>query len=130
MNGKRFLLDTNIVIGLFANEYHIINNIRSSEAIFIPAIVIGELFYGAENSSKKEVNKNKIEEFANESTVLECTIETARQYGRIKSKLKYKGTPIPENDIWIAALSIQNDLILITRDKHFEFVEGLRVEKW
>ncbi|MFN6946263.1 MAG: type II toxin-antitoxin system VapC family toxin [Cytophagaceae bacterium] len=130
MNGKRFLLDTNIVIGLFANEQAIINNIMSSETIFIPTIVIGELYYGAEQSSKKNENIKKIDEFASNSFVLECSTETAKQYGSVKCKLKLKGTPIPENDIWIAAMAIQNDLTLITRDKHFNHVEGLYIEKW
>ena len=55
MSGKNYLLDTNIIIGLFANEPSIVEKIKSVTAIiFIPSIVLGELFYGAEQSSKKE----------------------------------------------------------------------------
>ena len=65
MSGKNYLIDTNIVIGLFASEPSIIERIKSqSGVISVPSIVIGELFYGAEQSSKKESNRKRIEEFA------------------------------------------------------------------
>ncbi len=71
MNGKDCLLDTNIVIGLFANESSIMEKIKSfSGSIFIPSIVLGELFYGAEQSTRKDENKKKIEELAEASLVL------------------------------------------------------------
>ena len=122
MNGKDCLLDTSIVIALFANESSITEKIKSfSGNIFIPSIVLGELFYGAEQSTRKEDNRKKIEELAEASLVLECDTDTARLYGKVKSKL-------PENDIWIAALSEQHQLILVTRDKHFNNIEVLSTE--
>lgn len=131
MNGKDCLLDTNIVIGLFANESSIKEKIKSfSGNIFIPIIVLGELFYGAEQSTRKDYNRRKIEELAEASLVLECNAGTARFYGKIKNQLKIKGTPIPENDIWIAALADQHQLILVTRDKHFNNVETISIEAW
>lgn len=131
MNGKDYLLDTNIVIGLFANESSITGKIKSlSGSVSIPSIVIGELFYGAEQSSRREENKKKIEALAEASLVLECDIDTARLYGKIKSHLKAKGTPIPENDIWIAALAEQHQLILSTRDKHFNNIDSISTESW
>jgi tRNA(fMet)-specific endonuclease VapC len=131
MNGKDCLLDTNIVIGLFANESSIKEKIKSFFGnIFIPSIVLGELFYGAEQSTRKDYNRRKIEELAEASLVLECDADTARFYGKIKNQLKIKGTPIPENDIWIAALADQHQLILVTRDKHFNNVETISIEAW
>ncbi len=130
MTGKALLLDTNIVIGLFANEPSIINQLKSNLTIFIPSVVLGELFYGAELSGKREENLKKIQESSLGSLILDCSIETARIYGHIKSKLRIKGTPIPENDIWIAAIAIQNDLTLISRDNHFNFIDTLNIEKW
>lgn len=131
MSGKNYLLDTNIVIGLFANESSIIEKIKSSSSsISIPSVVLGELFYGAEQSSKKEENRKKIDALAQASLVVECDLGTARLYGKIKSQLKDKGTPIPENDIWIAALAQQHQLTLITRDKHFNNIEVLFMESW
>lgn len=131
MNGKDCLLDTNIIIGLFANESSIIEKIKTFPgSIFIPSIVLGELFYGAEQSTRKVENIKRIEELAEASLVLECDLETARSYGKVKSQLKIKGSPIPENDIWIAALADQHQLMLVTRDKHFNNIENLITEAW
>lgn len=131
MSGEDYLLDTNIVIGLFANESSITEKIKSlSGSVSIPSIVIGELFYGAEQSSRREENKKKIEALAEASLILECDIDTARLYGKIKSHLKAKGTPIPENDIWIAALAEQHQLILSTRDMHFNNIDSISTESW
>jgi tRNA(fMet)-specific endonuclease VapC len=88
MSGKNFLLDTNIVIGLFANEPSIIEKIKTPSSIFIPSIVLGELFYGAEQSSKKEENLKKIDTLAHVTLIIECDLETARLYGKIKSQIE------------------------------------------
>jgi tRNA(fMet)-specific endonuclease VapC len=93
-------------------------------------LFFGELFYGVEQSTRKDENKKKIEEFAEASLVLECDLDTARLYGKIKNQLKVKGSPIPENDIWIAALAGQHQLILVTRDKHFNSIETIAIEAW
>lgn len=131
MNGKDCLLDTNIIIGLFADEKSITEKIKTfSGSIFIPSIVLGELFYGAEQSTRKVENRKRIEELAEASLVLECDLETARTYGKVKSQLKVKGSPIPENDIWIAALADQHQLMLVTRDKHFNNIETILIETW
>ncbi len=129
MNG-RFLLDTNIVIALFANESPVIDRLREAEEVFVPSIVLGELYYGARKSSRVEENIARIDDFAEKSVVLGCGSETARQYGEIKNDLRQKGHPIPENDIWIAAIAVQNDLILVARDAHFQEVAGLNLEAW
>jgi tRNA(fMet)-specific endonuclease VapC len=62
--------------------------------------------------------------------VLGCDTATARQYGRIKNALRARGRPIPDNDIWIAAIALQHDLTLLSRDRHFGAVAGLVVETW
>jgi tRNA(fMet)-specific endonuclease VapC len=98
MNG-RYLLDTNIVIALFANEQNVINNIRISQEVFIPSIVIGELYFGAYRSSRADANIKRIEEFASYARVLNCDAKTAKEYGHIKDGLRQAGHPIPENDI-------------------------------
>ncbi len=118
MNG-RYLLDTNIVIALFDKDSKVIKNIKSAEEIFIPAIVIGELYYGAFKSTRQSENLKRIGELKAELNILDCDKFTAEYYGEIKNKLRKKGNPIPENDIWVAALSCQYNLTLISRDKHF-----------
>ncbi|MCP4346916.1 MAG: type II toxin-antitoxin system VapC family toxin [Desulfobacterales bacterium] len=129
MNGK-YLLDTNIVIALFADDPDVTGRIAEAEDIFIPAVVIGELFYGAEKSGRPEENRERIEKFASDNVILNCNTETAYFYGKVKNNLRKKGRPIPENDIWIAAVSLQHDLILVSRDEHFKEVDDLKLEKW
>ncbi len=129
MNGE-YLLDTNIVIALFANETVMIDHLRNAEEVFIPSIVMGELYYGARKSSRVKENIERIDEFVSNNVILNCDIETARSYGQVKEKLRSKGRPIPENDIWIAALALQHGLMLISRDSHFKEVDGLNFEAW
>jgi tRNA(fMet)-specific endonuclease VapC len=129
MNGK-YLLDTNIVIPFFADDPLIKRRIQQAGEIFVPVIVIGELFYGAEKSSRKVENIAKIEEFIQDNVILDCSTETARKYGEIKQQLRKDGHPIPENDIWIAAIALQYELTLISRDSHFRDVKGLSPEMW
>nr|VFJ46231.1 MAG: tRNA(fMet)-specific endonuclease VapC [Candidatus Kentron sp. DK] len=129
MSGK-YLLDTNIVIALFANDTVVVGKIGKVENIFIPSVVIGELFYGAEKSSRPEGNSERIQRFVSDNVILDCNARIAQLYGKIKNSLRGKGRPIPENDIWIAATAFWHDLILVSRDKHFEAVEDLRFEIW
>ncbi len=129
MSGK-FLLDTNIVIALFANEATIKDNLGDAEEVFVPSIVIGELFYGARKSTRSKENLARIDELALASVVLGCDVETARKYGEIKNDLRSKGHPIPENDIWIAAIAAQHNLTLVSRDAHFDEIIDLNRAIW
>ena len=129
MNG-RFLLDTNIVIALFADEELAKTNLTQAAEIFLPSIVIGELYYGAKKSGRPTANLQRIDEFAASNVVLGCDSDTARQYGEVKHELQRKGQPIPENDVWIAAIALQHDLTLVTRDGHFAEIEVLQTTRW
>jgi tRNA(fMet)-specific endonuclease VapC len=126
----RYLLDTNVIIALFTDETAIKANLASAGEVFLPCIAIGELYYGARKSSKPSENLQRIDELAVAGVVLGCDTETARRYGGVKNKLRLKGRPIPENDIWIAALALQHNLVLATRDEHFQEVEGLQTTSW
>ncbi|RMG08906.1 MAG: type II toxin-antitoxin system VapC family toxin [Cyanobacteria bacterium J055] len=126
----RYLLDTNIIIALFADEAIVKNNLAQASEVFIPSFAIGELCYGARKSGRVRENLARIDELVASSAILECDAETARQYGEVKNKLRLKGRPLPENDIWIAALALQHDLILVTRDAHFQEVENLPIVVW
>ena len=129
MNGK-YLLDTNIVIALFAGDTAVKDNLARAEEVFVPSIALGELYFGARKSGRAKENLERIDEFAANSVVLECNTDTARRYGEIKHALRVKGHPIPENDIWIAAIALQHDMTLITRDTHFGEIENLKVATW
>ena len=129
MNGK-YLLDTNIIIALFAQEESVQKRLSESEDVFVSSIVLGELYYGAEKSTHVKSNIQRIDDFTSEANIIKCDQETSRHYGRIKNRLREKGSPIPENDIWIAAQVVQHQLILVTRDDHFKEVETISLESW
>jgi tRNA(fMet)-specific endonuclease VapC len=126
----RYLLDTNIVIALFANEIGVQQRLAEADEVFIPSIVVGELYYGAYKSARVEENLARLDTFVASNTILPCDTAMARQYGVIKNALRAKGRPIPENDIWIAAIAMQYHLTLVARDGHFQEVDGLVVEQW
>lgn len=126
----RFLLDTNIVIALFAQEATVLERLNQALEVFIPSIVLGELYYGAEKSANAVANIQRVDDLAVRSTVFACDGETAQHYGRVKNELRAKGRPLPENDIWVSALALQHDLVLVTRDAHFQEVAGLSVVAW
>ena len=126
----RFLLDTNIIIGLFAGESSVKEHLEEVGEVFIPSIVLGELYFGAWKSRQAERNLAQVNELAIHSAVLACDVGTAQEYGIIKNALGVRGQPIPENDIWIAAMARQYELILVTHDTHFDKIEGLAVVSW
>ena len=129
MNGN-YLLDTNVIIALFDKDQNVFDNIIKAENIYIPSIVIGELFYGVYNSARQKENIEKLNQFINDANILNCDAISGNYYGQIKKQLKNKGNPIPENDIWIAALAQQYDLKLVSRDKHFKMIDNIEVVKW
>lgn len=126
----RYLLDTNIIIALLASDESVKEHLVSIEEVFLPSIAIGELYYGAYRSSRRDENVKRIDKLVKGNNILVCNARIAQEYGLIKSRLSEKGRPIPENDIWIAALASSNNLIVVTRDKHFKHVEGLQIEMW
>jgi tRNA(fMet)-specific endonuclease VapC len=129
MSGK-YLLDTNIVIALFASDANVQIKLSQAGEVSIASIVFGELYYGARNSGRVEANVQRVDELAASGVIINCDVETAQHYAIIKSNLKSKGKPIPENDIWIAALALQYNLTLVTRDNHFHTVDNLVIETW
>jgi tRNA(fMet)-specific endonuclease VapC len=104
--------------------------LKDAGEVYIPSVVIGELYYGAHKSSQASQNLRRIEAFIASNSILACDAVTAIQYGSIKDQLRQKGKPIPENDIWIAAIALQFNSILVSRDEHFSAVPGLTVEYW
>ena len=130
MTGNKFLLDTNIVSALLKGEVIIADNLDKAETAYIPIIVVGELYYGASFSSQVEKNTAELKKVTSRYQLLSLDEETTAVYGNIKTALRRKGKPIPENDIWIAAIAIQNDIPLVTRDNHFKEIENLSLVTW
>jgi len=98
--------------------------------VFISSITVGELCYGAKKYARSTENLERSKNFVASITVLGCDIETAYRYGEVKNKLRYKGKPLPENDIWIAAITLRYNFTLVTRDAHFREVENLQTVIW
>lgn len=127
INGD-YLLDSSIIIDIFKGDANTILIIQEILKINVPVIVIGELYYGANlslNTARRIAEINQLELGVN---ILEVKKSTTRFYGEIKNQLKRNGTPIPENDVWIAAIAIEHKLTLITKDNHFKKIEGINIE--
>ena len=125
-----YLTDTNAVSDVFKGQDSVSRLIEQADEIYVPSIVLGELYFMAENSARRVDNYAQVEEFVKNRTVLDCNQLTGLQYAKIRFQLKTKGRPIPENDLWIAAIALQYQIPLLTRDQHFQHVDGLTVVGW
>ena len=123
---SRFLLDTNVLIAAIGRDPVVLGEIGRSDAAYVPAIALGELYYGAAYSANPRLNAEIVARVVADRTVLAADEATATSYGQVKAALRRLGRLIPDNDVWIAALALQYDLTLATRDAHFEAVAGLR----
>jgi tRNA(fMet)-specific endonuclease VapC len=128
-NGK-LAVDSNAVIAYREAVFDVCTLIDNTDLLFLPAIVLGELLYGAINSTKPAKNEHDITIFANNSILLPVDEVVAIRYAKVRHDLKKKGTPIPENDIWIAALCLEQDVPLLSNDGHFKNIPGLEVVSW
>lgn len=125
-----YVLDTNIVIDLLKGKAEIAEEIENAREVFLPVFALGELYFGAENSQRPTDHKSLVDRVLEFVTVLHAGHRTAFFYGQIKSRLKKEGRPIPENDVWIAALAMEHGLPLVTRDTHFSRISGLEIVEW
>src|SRR5438045_3953555 len=94
----RYLLDTNIVIALLNGDADVLFHLGGAPEVFVPAVAIGELFFGAAKSGRAAENIDRVQAFAAGRAIISCDLSVAREYGRVKWRLKAKGRPIPEND--------------------------------
>jgi tRNA(fMet)-specific endonuclease VapC len=124
-NGK-LLLDTNVVVASFRQDPGAQQALYEAEALLIPVVVVGELVFGALHGGQTEKEMARIDALLTGGEVLNCDLETAHHYAEVKTHLRRKGRPIPENDLWIAALARQHDATVASRDVHFDAVPGLR----
>lgn len=126
---KNILLDTNAVVSLFKGDMDVLNSIVDAERTYMSIFVLGELYSGFKGGNREKENTKILKEFLSRSYVqiLDATIETSFLFGFVKSQLKGKGKPLPINDIWIASHTMEFGAQLITYDKHFEEIDGLRI---
>ena len=126
----RLALDTNAVIAYREGISEVCKLIDEADVIILPVTVIGELFYGALNSTKIKNNEKFVHKFAEYSLVMPIDESVAARYAKVRFDLKQRGNPIPENDIWIAAACLNLKVPLLSRDDHFKQVPGLNVISW
>ena len=123
----RLLVDTNAYTALFAGNEGIADLISDSEAILLSAVVVGELLDGFLGGTREEENRHDLEQMRAKSrtVVVPITADTAEWFATVKQQLRRKGTPIPINDVWIAASALEHGATLVSLDRHFENVDGL-----
>ena len=120
-------LDTNRLTDLFRGDADLANFLESCDDIWIPLFVLGELKAGFLGGTQGRRNESLLSRMLTKSTVgiLLPGRGTAEHYARLFVQLKRAGTPIPDNDLWIAALALEHSLTLITRDHHFTRIPQL-----
>lgn len=125
---KNILLDTNAYSNLIRGDTKVQELLEKAERVWMSSIVIGELLAGFSFGSKKEENKILLEKFLEKRSVFVTDVsqETAEFFAVVATQLRRAGTPIPTNDIWIAAQTLEMGAVIITFDSHFEKVSGLR----
>ncbi len=125
----RRLLDTSAYVALKRGEERVAEIVRDSGEIALPLIVVGELMFGFRNGARFEENMGQLEAFLDSPhvTLINPTWVTADRFGRIAAGLRRAGTPIPTNDIRIAAQTMESGAELVTFDRHFDRVVGLPV---
>ena len=122
----KLCIDTNIYSAFKRGNQDVVDLLEKTEEVLIPAIVLGELYAGFNLGRHMKKNLSELYEFLKIPGiyVVEIDDRVAERYGNIIQILKNQGTPIPTNDIWIAATSIENNAKLLSCDKHFEHIPG------
>lgn len=126
----RVALDANRLTDLFRGDSALATRLGTCHEVWIPVFVLGEIQAGFRGGTKQRQNQELLQNLLSLSTVdvLLPSRETANHYARLFIQLKRAGTPIPVNDLWIAALAIEHNLTLITRDEHFAKIPQLSRE--
>ena len=123
----KIMLDTSAYVGFKRNTAEAVEIIVKSELIVFSPVVVGELMFGFRNGTRFKENMEDLDRFLDHEAVdlLPIGKITSDRYSRIAAKLKQQGTPIPTNDIWIAAQAMEQGAELITSDRHFDKISGL-----
>lgn len=124
----RIAIDTNRLRDLFRGDAELAAFLGGCDEVRVPFVVLAEMKAGLLGGSHSAANEKLLARFLSRETVavLYADRETTEQYARLFVQLKRAGTPVPDNDLWIAALCLEHDLALITRDRHFDKIPQLR----
>jgi len=124
------ILDTNALSAVADGETSAMELVAAAEHLAVPVIVLGEYRLGIAQSRHNLTYESWLRKWIAAVFVLDIDEKTTHSYAAIGLELKKKGKPIPANDLWIAALCRQHSLPLLSRDRHFDFVSGLRRLDW
>ena len=123
----RILLDSNAYSRLMRGDDQAAAVVRDATEILMSAVVVGELLYGFRSGSRLEKNMADLRSFLNNPYISFVPVGpvTADRYSRVAAALRAKGSPIPTNDVWIAAHAMETGADLVSADRHFESVDGI-----
>lgn len=124
------IVDTNALSGIADEQPGIRAVLQKATSVAIPVIVLGEYTFGILQSPRRSHYQKWLRENLPGFRILNITEETADRYAGLRLELKQAGTPIPSNDLWIAALCREHRLPVLSRDGHFDRVNGLRRVEW
>ena len=124
------ILDTNGISALAEGESALEPVLRKAAQVAIPVIVLGEFRYGILQSRERAYYEQWLTEYLPKFRILDVDERTTISYSAVRTELRKAGTPIPSNDIWIAALCRQHALPLLSRDRHFDAVSGITRVAW
>ena len=125
----RIAIDTNRYRDLCDGKREVVERLETAEAIFMPFVVLAELRAGFAAGTKGQANERVLHRFLAQPgvEVVHTSDATTRCYATLYRQLRTQGTPIPTNDLWIAALVIEHDLALYSRDEHFQALPQLHL---
>lgn len=124
---SRLVLDTSAYSHFRRGHAGVLDALAHAERVFVPVTVLGELEAAFELGTRARENRRVLDDFLAEPFVdlVDTTASVARHYGRVFSALKHAGTPVPTNDVWIAAATLDCGGTLLTFDRDFERIGGL-----
>ena len=124
------ILDTNGLSAVAEGKSALEPVLRKATQVAIPVIVLGEYRYGISQSRDRAYYERWLTEYLPKFRILDVDERTTISYSAVRTELRKAGTPIPSNDIWIAALCRQHSLPLLSRDRHFDLVSGITRLAW
>ena len=125
---SRYCLDTSAYSNFKRGDPQVVDLIDRAEWIGLSTIALGELWIGFQGGTRRERNEVELDEFLSSPQVEELVIdrETSRIYAEMIVSLQQAGTPVPSNDVWIAAAAARAGAPVITYDGHFEYIRQVR----
>ncbi|MBI4860416.1 MAG: type II toxin-antitoxin system VapC family toxin [Candidatus Riflebacteria bacterium] len=126
---RTILLDTSAYSRLLVGDARVLDALGLADTVFMSVFVLGELHAGFLGGTKRQANEEMLQRFLSKPAVkiLNATAETSEIFGTVKDGLRRAGTPLPINDVWIAAHTLETGSVLVSYDDHFRIVPGLRL---